>query len=420
MKTQTLHFQVQGEFLTQHCRELWVEGRLSLAFETMKSSGCPEKFHVEVLTGNLKMEGINELHLEKDDTTKKYGISLGLKESIKRFEKQLISAKIKFTSAERRYKYWPLRMDFQGVCYKRNNWSSEVSSTIRVDKEVMKTQSRIIGELEPLITKLYSLIGKSVEDFPDELVMEAIDKLGEEIDINHPNYMPNMSGRVRSGETFPFKKVEKMYEEQEELIEKRWKKKSNIVFTENPTVIEKVAERNNLGKDRVVTNPYPKYDWISNIGNVEDYEIPDNFKFPFTFGEGIVIVDHNDLYESKKANSPREVILNIRSWRGISIGAIHYYGDLSFWGIGFTKNGNFESESSSTGFPRVSQSISINLKRKLTKQEIETQKDRWTGYREGDFISNFNTIKDLEYRAGEVFKKSFGPFWKLKIEKSWE
>jgi len=73
--------------------------------------------------------------------------------------------------------------------------------------------------------------------------------------------------------------------------------------------------------------------------------------------------------------------LNITTWQGISIGAIHYYGSLNF------------------------RTKKITLKRKVTKQDIEQKKERFLTI--GDSTEGFNSEEDLISLAKKQWKKHF-------------
>ena len=67
MTVQTVYFSIDFEWLTQHIRALWAEGRYGLARDMLESSGCPSDHWFAVLRGKVKMVGINEGHLDTDD-----------------------------------------------------------------------------------------------------------------------------------------------------------------------------------------------------------------------------------------------------------------------------------------------------------------------------------------------------------------
>lgn len=74
----------------------------------------------------------------------------------------------------------------------------------------------------------------------------------------------------------------------------------------------------------------------------------------------------------KTTNRPKAII-EITSYRGISSGAMHFYGKLRI-------TSDFES---------------FELKRPITKEELEKYPDRFYCYEEGDMINAFNTWRDV-------------------------
>ena len=74
----------------------------------------------------------------------------------------------------------------------------------------------------------------------------------------------------------------------------------------------------------------------------------------------------------KTTNRPKAII-EITSYRGISSGAMHFYGKLRI-------TSDFES---------------FELKRPITKEELEKYPDRFYFYEEGDMINAFNTWRDV-------------------------
>jgi hypothetical protein len=79
------------------------------------------------------------------------------------------------------------------------------------------------------------------------------------------------------------------------------------------------------------------------------------------------------------------VSLDISSFRGISPGAVHFYGKL--------KHGRQE----------------VELKRPMSAEEAAAlnAKDRWTGWREGMETARWNSIADLYEEAFRVWKDHF-------------
>lgn len=67
LETHIVHFSIDGEWLTDFIRQGWSEGRYEWAFKALEYSGCSQEYHYDILRGNLKMVGVNEMRLEKDD-----------------------------------------------------------------------------------------------------------------------------------------------------------------------------------------------------------------------------------------------------------------------------------------------------------------------------------------------------------------
>lgn len=87
----------------------------------------------------------------------------------------------------------------------------------------------------------------------------------------------------------------------------------------------------------------------------------------------------------KKTKGIPEAIVDITSFRGISAGAVHYYGSLNI------NEGDHER---------------IQLYRSVTQEDIDKYPDRFYGYEIGDSTSCFNTWRDVVVAAGEKAKEN--------------
>jgi hypothetical protein len=114
-------------------------------------------------------------------------------------------------------------------------------------------------------------------------------------------------------------------------------------------------------------------------------------------------------------NKPRIVTLEITSWCGVSPDAIHVYGKLIVHDLYYSING--KSSCSSTNQPEITQGFEIEIRRKLTQEEIDSDPDRFAGWRAGNYITNFLTEKELIKVAKKIFKEKFVGNWKLKIKR---
>lgn len=127
-------------------------------------------------------------------------------------------------------------------------------------------------------------------------------------------------------------------------------------------------------------------------------------------------IPHNSCIYQKKSKT-RCVKLEITSFRGISWGAMHYYGKLIADGIDFqsldnpgTTTSNWEAEKIS---PLYQWHYEFELRRPATSEEIERDPDRWHGYYPGNFTPSFDTKEEIIALAKECFKMRFKGEWEL-------
>ena len=139
----------------------------------------------------------------------------------------------------------------------------------------------------------------------------------------------------------------------------------------------------------------------------QPYEIPDSY------GEDIVGKE----YYTAKEKRPREVMLEITSFRGICGGAVHYYGTLKAYRPNIHKEGSNYCHSGYLGddtplFKDLN--IVIELWRYITEEEYKTDPHR---YNENMKVTNgwYEKAPIVKF-AKEVFKKRFKGDWKLIIK----
>lgn len=121
-------------------------------------------------------------------------------------------------------------------------------------------------------------------------------------------------------------------------------------------------------------------------------------------------------------NSPRVIVLEISTYRGVSWNAIHYYGNISVDGVYFSPEDNpntsimcketWEAEDKN---PLAAPNYKIELVRPVTQEEIDKNESRWRGYEAGWNTNAFDSPKDVVALAKEVCKARFKGNWKLKI-----
>ena len=69
-KTNTAHFSITGEFMTEHSRQLWKEREFARAFKVLECLiGSTREQQEGILMGQYRLEGTNELELIPDTWT---------------------------------------------------------------------------------------------------------------------------------------------------------------------------------------------------------------------------------------------------------------------------------------------------------------------------------------------------------------
>jgi len=157
--------------------------------------------------------------------------------------------------------------------------------------------------------------------------------------------------------------------------------------------------------------------------NIQDHDVEK--RIPPSFGVGLKYKSHGRRYITVGDEKPRRVILDVRSWVGVSMGAIHYYGHLKYFGVSSDVIGGSEDDSVYTSdAPDASQSGDIELTRKLTAKDEGVGKsyddyvafgggNRFAGYEVGEPTNCFDTEDDVIEKAKKEFKRIFGSGWKL-------
>lgn len=132
-------------------------------------------------------------------------------------------------------------------------------------------------------------------------------------------------------------------------------------------------------------------------------------------------------------NNPRKVKIVLSTYRGYSIGAIHYYANIEADGIHLYeyrtgKNGKINKyylggfiNKEFNDLPKDKQAIydsiyKIEVGRILTKKEIDDDPIRWEGYCEGMFTNAFETKEEALDKAKVIIKTRFDNDWVVEVE----
>jgi len=113
----------------------------------------------------------------------------------------------------------------------------------------------------------------------------------------------------------------------------------------------------------------------------------------------------------------------IKTFKGISFDAIHYYGKLVIDGVYVSdidnedkpKNLSYEIEKQ---YPLLNYRYELEIKRPLTKEEKEDEKygDRWLGWRVGDLVDGYENMVILIEDVKEIMRVRFTGDWHFYYE----
>lgn len=117
----------------------------------------------------------------------------------------------------------------------------------------------------------------------------------------------------------------------------------------------------------------------------------DGMSIPPTIGTGIefdLVLNHAGdigekvityLFEKNEMREGNRIItLELTSWVGVSIGATHSYARMRWGGCSYRRldGTNFETHSYPNGMPEVAESTEVEIRRPVTKRDIQYSKDQ--------------------------------------------
>lgn len=153
--------------------------------------------------------------------------------------------------------------------------------------------------------------------------------------------------------------------------------------------------------------------------------------FPGDFGENLPFTTINGESaisgKDERVNGKRVVRMEVRSWVGTSaIGAVHYYGKLKTYSLGYIVNGEerFVSGYGDSVKPPAMNGLEITIVRPTTQRDIDyylnttsDDPDHWDFLcpKIGGYEHGFWTESELIEAAKEVFSKYFTKDWILQI-----
>jgi hypothetical protein len=154
----------------------------------------------------------------------------------------------------------------------------------------------------------------------------------------------------------------------------------------------------------------------------KDYEcIEQGVKIPVNYGMGIEIKYNGQLYKMNRGGhswrAKPTVTLEIRSWRGISFGAIHYYGRLKINLPEMERQDEAGHIMSCWYFPMFKNS-DIELTQVLEQWEKDKYPENHKYLSVGGRHTGFYTVKQVKDYAKEVFEKIFEKGWNYRVEEN--
>ena len=124
--------------------------------------------------------------------------------------------------------------------------------------------------------------------------------------------------------------------------------------------------------------------------------------------------DYKTIYEGE---FPRKVTLDITSWRGMTAGAVHFYGELV---ISSLKSMNLDTGKVSylqSAAPESAKGLKIQLTRAITKRDLIMDRgQRFKGAKLGERVKNFDTKDQVKAAAISFFKQHFTDGWTLVLQ----
>jgi hypothetical protein len=183
MSVEYMHFIITGEYMTNFSRELWVEGRIDFAVKQFLCDSLPglsEQQAIDIVTGELKLTGENDLFLEEDNTiTKIFGIPLDLESAWGRLCNDYISISGELSTVQRRIWILSRQQTHYMAAYKRGTDFNIPS--FADDREKFKKLNLKLKETLDAISWLGKYCNKSFKDIPDyfEIYPSGVNESGE-------------------------------------------------------------------------------------------------------------------------------------------------------------------------------------------------------------------------------------------------
>lgn len=144
---------------------------------------------------------------------------------------------------------------------------------------------------------------------------------------------------------------------------------------------------------------------------------------PQNIGEGFQFNLDGKTYTtsgSYNKDGKRRVEIEIRSFRGICGGAIHYYATLRIYVDNVCGDSSVSGYLEGIEIPNEYQDIKGEFVKPLTQKEKDENPNRWDiSYQVGDLVNAFESLEEIENLIKELKKKFSSKEWKVEIRRNY-
>ena len=206
----------------------------------------------------------------------------------------------------------------------------------------------------------------------------------------------------------------------DELEKKQSIDRRSIVRTKTPKVTVLNADGFYVDERKsykiINANGYTKEQLSTELPKEDSDYIEKGIKIPLNYGMDVEVI-HDDKHYifQRNGNWGKAVVtVDITTWRGMSFGALHYYGKLHIKLPEMTQVKTKSTLSSNFFIPMYNNDC-IELTQVLEQWEIEKYPENYEYNHAGDRHRGFYSPEGIKRRAQEVFDQVFEKGWELQL-----
>ena len=149
------------------------------------------------------------------------------------------------------------------------------------------------------------------------------------------------------------------------------------------------------------------------MNTYKDHEIKN--KIPKTYGINLSFHDNgSEFITIYDGPFPRKVVLDITTWKGMTPGALHYYGALKIGSLKCQNRQSGKIDYLTANAPVEAKGLTIELTRPISRRDLLIDDgQRFKGAKTGEKIKNFDSPTQVESAAIEFFNTYFLDGWNL-------